>query len=175
MILSDNEILERLESKDNLVNRLIIHQRIGRGEETPLEIKKVACLLTNEGEKGTRVAEEFDITQSNVSTYKSGRIGSQQRTQSEELKEVIASVNLKRATVEDKAIDALLESIEIMKPQLAEVNKPKVLSSIARDMAGVARDLRGSRGEEEGFNKGVHLHLHVPRIKTLDDYEVIDV
>lgn len=176
MLLSDDDILERVDSPNNLINRLTVIKMRGtgsRGPATPMEIRKVVAVLANEGNKQADIADAFDITGSNTSLYANGRIGNSHGPKNEELKETIAKVNLKKVAVEDKAIDALLETLEIMKPQLADVTKPKVLSSIAKDMASVAKDMRGGRPEEEK-NRNVHLHIYAPKMKELDDYEIIE-
>lgn len=175
MFLSDSDILDRVASPDNLVNRLTVHEmhgnRMGRGQ-VPDEIRKVSALLTAQGETQTSVAEEFGISNKTVHNYANGRTNNLKSSMNEELKEVIDGVKLKRVVVEDKAISALLESLNIMTPQLADVSKPATLSKIARDMAAVAKDISGRSDNEN--QKQVHLHIYRPQMKNISDYETID-
>lgn len=174
--LTDEEIESKLNSPDNLVNRLTLHtiQR-GRPEgasNIPMEIRKVVTVLTNEGESSSSVAKAFNIGESVVQRASQGYVT--ERQENNELKDVIDRIKSKKRDAESQAIDKVLETLNILTPEkLSSVSKVKDISSIAKDMAVIANQL-SDKGSNDG-EVGVHLHLYAPKSKSLDDYDIIDV
>lgn len=175
-MLTDKEIEERLTSPDNLANRLSIHHKKTRSTNIPQEIRNTAAILYHENNLTQKeISEIFGTSRSNIENYVGGTVGSStSKIPNEELKGFIDTAKNKRVQAEGQAIDILMGSLEVLQPLLPEIKKPKQLTQIAKDMAIVAEKLRGSNGGEPQ-NAGVHLHLHVPKTKTIKDYEVIDV
>lgn len=167
------EVGAALTSPNNLINRIESHisQRGKRGDAVPEEIRRTIVTLTEvEGEKQTDVSEAFGIPQSAISKYKDGAYSLGTEEETEAFKKRIGK---SRKDAEDKAVSALVESLAIMQPQLADVRKPKVLSSIAKDMAIIADKMRPAH-EREG--SGIpHIHFHIPDMKKVKDYEIIDL
>src|SRR3990167_4214141 len=159
MFIEEDDLLDRLRSPENLINRLEVHRLNGNKKGTvPIEVKKLVCALAQDSPEQD-IANAFDISQEAVSVYKNGNTShSIVRDRNPELKAIRDKVKLRQATIEDKALEALLESVEILKPQLAEIRKPKVLSSIAKDLSFIAKNTR-SESENEVQNRNVHLHI----------------
>jgi len=176
--LTDEDIESRLTSPDNLVSRMKIHEcGKGHGNKTPVpqEIKQVIAELGNDGVKGVDLSREFGISQSLVSQTVNGNnsVGFRDPALYGVVQNKRKEVEGKRAQAEESAIDAVIESLGLLSGQIAEVKKPKELASIARDMASVAEKIRG-RSIVDG-EKQVHLHLYAPKMKKVEDYEIIDV
>lgn len=165
------EVKAALTDPENLMNRIESHiSQVGKhGKEIPDEIKRTLVVLNDAGETQKDLAETFGVTQPAVSYYKNGKVkvGTE-----EEIEAFNKELKTKRKTAEDLAISALVEGLEILQPQLADVRKPKVLSSIAKDMAIIADKMRPAH-EREG--SGIpHIHFHIPDMKKVKDYEIID-
>lgn len=182
--ISDKDIDGRLESPDNLVNRLSIHQiKRGRSEgaiEVPIEIKKTIAILGNEGAKQTEVAKAFGLHQTTVSSYERGEVGNQY-TKNKELAPVIATVRERirdnRELAESHAIANLLSTLEVLPREIAtdkKLKRAKAISGIAKDMAIIANQMSDKNTNPDG-SKAVHLHLYAPRQKQVNEYETIDI
>lgn len=170
-----DDIQSRIESPDNLCNRMQRHRLGSQGryegsKDIPIEIKKVVALLENEEEtKQTTIAKEFGIGQGTVSKISSGIASG--FTPDPLLVDVMAKVGKKKKDVADRAIDALLESLQITSHLLPEVRKAKEASSIAKDLSAIVKDMSG----DSEVQKNVVLHLFAPDMKKVGDYETIEV
>jgi len=177
--LSDDDIDGRLVSPDNLVSRIKIHQTqkgLGNKEPVPYEIKQVIAELGNEdGASQGEIAKAFGISNSLVSQTVRGNnsIGHRHPELHEAVRKKIAVVNSKRAEAEEAAIDTVLVSLGLLGSKVSEVSKAKDIAAIAKDMSIVADKIR-ARGQGEK-DRQVHLHLYAPKMKKVEDYEIIDV
>lgn len=181
--LTEKEIEETLKSPDNLANRLVIHRKQGQPEGTvkiPDEIRKTVAILAieNENHGGQReLAEAFDISDSQVTHFKNGRSSAQFRD--ETLAPIVKAAKERIQDAKDEAelsaISTLMNSLEVLNPLLSEIKKPKIASSIAKDMAVVSRELSGRNKNDAPSGNAVTLHLHVPGRKSISDYDIVDV
>src|SRR5688572_2648864 len=123
-VLTDKQILERLNSPDNLAN-IISHHTLesGRGIgslEVPMEIKKTIAILGADGESSNRsIAKDFDISQASVNTYTNGKT----TIDGPPNEELVGVIEHRRKQAEDTAIDTLLEAVGLIKPNLKNVKK----------------------------------------------------
>lgn len=166
------DVIERLKSPENLPARLektIEHHktRLGKtpgAKDIPFEIKKVIAEVSQESSMKD-VQNAFGISQREVGFLKAGE------TSSGPVKELQEVVKKKKADAADRAINILLEGLEVLPGKLAK-EKPKVISSVCKDMAQISESLR-----EKGIgeNANIAFHLYAPAQKSIDDYEVIDV
>lgn len=170
---SDKEIDTRVSSPDNLINRLEIHsmRNTEKGStQIPMEIRKVAAILGNEGETCRDVATGLGIGKTSVNNYEHGQ-------GSPELKRVVdaakSELEQNRVSAESKAVDALLMSLELLPEALSRTKKAKTISSVAKDMAAIANQMGGRDGDRDA--DVMHLHIYAPKQKSIKDYEVIDV
>lgn len=81
-----------------------------------------------------------------------------------------------RETASDKAISALLSHLNVIETESVGTKKSKIVSSVAKDLAHIHEVLRKKTPLESlSNNQGIQFHLHVPQLKKLDDYDVVDV
>lgn len=183
-LLTDKELNDRLSSPDNLINRLTVHENVSRGSgigaiRVPLEIKKVAAILINQGETGTKVAKGLEIHKDVAYRAGNGMDTGTGRLPVPELKRVIQKVKsdneLNRETAEGNAISLLLTSLNLLPDALARTKKAKIISSVAKDMAAIANQMSNPDDKDGNGERAMHLHLYRPQMKEVDNYEVIDV
>lgn len=182
--LTDEEIQEKLESPENLKNRLEIH-KIERGRkegslEIPMEEKKAIATLALSGDLMHKdIAELFDIGKTEVGIYASGRTRycSDVRPNeelTEHVNKVQGNITNDRQKAEKDAIGLVLESLGIVKDQLVEnPKKAKTAVSIAKDLSQIANAVSGKLIPEK--ERAVHVHLYAPKQAKVEDYEIIDV
>lgn len=177
--LTDIDIDERVNHPDNLINRLTVHE-ITRGNNgsprVPIEIKKVVAILSNEGEGQTALAKSFGIAQQSVSAYENGKTSIDNIP---ELKEVVRKVRtqneLNRESAESTAVKVLLTSLNLLPAALNKTTKAKTISGVAKDMAAISNMMSNSKDPDGKGERTMHLHLYAPKMKSVDDYEVIDI
>lgn len=181
--LSDEELAARLNSPDNLKNKLslILEPLAGvgsRGKEVPTEIKKVVTLLASDHEREERqedIAKAFNIPQSSVSKFSMALHNFGSKEINPELKRLVDKNQAKRETAETKAIDTLLTTLDIIPNKLSENTSIKTLSVLAKSMSEVADRMAGRNNPQANTGQQVHLHIFVPKQKDVSDYDVIDV
>lgn len=161
MIVDEEKVLERLNSPDNLVNKLEVRpmytNRNGRGNLTPM----VQTLAVTLGELDTQKAagEVFGITQQSVSYLKNDG------------KNVDRSfVKSKVADVHEKALDAMIDSIELLKPKLKDVKKAVELSAIASNLGRV---IEKTSPKEANNQTNVKVVVYAPTQKSEEQYEEV--
>lgn len=194
MFFNDDEISERVNSPENLINRigqdipvsddesekpedettLVVHE-IKRGNykgtsHKPEEIKKLAAALAASGESQQSIASFLGLPQSMVSEISRGNSSIGNPSQS--LKDVINRVKVQKKDAESQAISLLISSMSALSPKIGDVKKATDISRIAKDLSSIARDMSGNG--EEGHSNTLHVHLHAPKPNTIDDYEIVE-
>jgi len=129
MILSDAEVITRLNSPLNLINRL-------NRSSTGMEIFRPSSNITN----------DESVSPAAISSFMNGMLGTDS-----DLDEVIPdnAAKIKLGLVKAKALEVLHDSLETLHGRLTEVNKAKDLSTIARDMKHILID------DENDSRKGI--------------------
>lgn len=164
MIVTEEEANLRLESPDNLINKLgtniqikdLHSNRNGRGHIPPM-IQTLAVAL-GKVDTQSAAAQEFGMSPGNVSYL------------TREGKNVDRSVVKEAvATVHSNALDAMLESISLLKPKLKDVRKCTDLSKIASDMAAV---VKRTSVEEKTNDTRLVVVAYAPRQKDESEFEV---
>lgn len=193
MIMNDNEILSRLNSPDNIVNKLF-NSPVGesrviikplrdkpkvQGNDLPPMIKElIAGVVVESSESQASIAKTFGVSHSLVNQTARGLVGARV---DESLKEAAKPVNTKEPTKEDKAhdlaLDAMVDSLGLLNSKLAAVNKPTELARIARDMSTISNNIKQGRGDSDGEKKPVvQVILFAPQEqKHESEFNVIDV
>lgn len=178
--LSTEEVASRVSSPDNLVNRLALIPKSSpgnRGAGIPIEIQKVIADIASDPEREetqAEIAEAFGISQERVSQLARGVSLGSRTGFNPEVKEVVDRNKGKRQEAETQAIDNLLQVLHLIPEKLQGPIKLKKLTSVAKDMAIVA-DKMGKRDDSSGAGSQVNLNIYVPKMNTLDKYEIIDV
>ncbi len=182
MIVNEEEALARLNSPDNLSNKLLrkfiqededarekeeesqsnisiekmYKNRIGPRQIPPL----IQTLAVATGRLTTQqaAANAFGMSQENVNylTHEGKNVNRDK-------------VNSELKKVHDSALDAMMESINLIKPKLENVRKATDLSKIAADMGRVIE----KTAPREAGNLGVKIVVFAPNMKVESDYEEV--
>lgn len=175
--LNQKQIEERINNPDNLVNKVvhkIKHSGQGRvkGDKNLTPDQREIAGTLSKYERQEDVAELLGISQSTVSNSARGLISN---TKLDPVLDKKIKDNTKTLDkqISSSAIDVLMSSIEMTGAKLSDnPREAKLASSIAMDMATIAN--RFGVGNEGGIGK-VQIVFTIPRQKSLDDYNVIDV
>lgn len=172
-IKSPNNIQERPEPVTNLRVFPIVRRR-PTDVETPIEIKKTLSILAGEGEGQRSLAKVFGVSQPSVGLYERG-LADMNGTVNEELSTVVQSTKDKneqnRTRAEEKALDSLVASLDLVSERLPTTKSLKTIASVAKTMSEIAGKVSG----REETQSNVQVHLYMPKMKADRDYEVIDV
>lgn len=183
MFVNESEAIERLNSKDNLVNKLksssvsevesevIVEEEI---QESNIEIRDLhpgrtgsklnpmmRTLLVETailGGSQTRAAQAFGVTQPNVSAL----ISKGKDIDRDRVKDSVSSAH-------SKALDVMLSSIELIQNKLPDVKKATDLSKIAADMGRVIEKTT----PKESATTNVRVVVMAPMMREERDYEEI--
>lgn len=159
MIVDDEIANARLESPDNLVNKLerreLHSNRNGAGHIPPM----IQTLALETGILTTQkaAAETFGMKQQTVSYYENGGGKNIDR---DRVKSDVAKVH-------EGALEAMLESINLLKPKLVDVRKATDLSVIASNLGRVIEKTT----PKEAAQTNIKVVVFAPTIKHEDDYE----
>lgn len=158
MICNEEIALSRVNSEDNLINKLERRRMTGdTRRHVPPMIQTLAvetARLTSQQE----AADTFGMTQSNVSFL--DRKG--KNINREQIEDNIGKVH-------NVALDAMLESINLIKPKLAGVTKAIDLSTIAANLGRVVE----KTSPKEAASVNLKVVLFQPVMKEERDYEDI--
>jgi len=188
MIVSEEEAFARLNSPNNLVNQLkVLHSEIEyeelEVEETKVEIippkssnvqiedlhwgrtgpknipPMIQTLAVELAAVGTQkdAAEFAGVSQQTVSSYASGKAGNPDLTKAR------SRINDLHTT----ALDAMIDSIELLKPKLKDVKKATDLSVIASNLGKVV----SKTTPKESATTNVRVVVFAPAQKDEDYYE----
>jgi predicted transcriptional regulator len=190
MILSDEEVFERLNSNSN-VSVLKMRQGAGRtsganGLEVESKTLIASLVSAGSGESQASVAETFNVSPSAVSKMSRGLKTDNESLDSGlsgRLKEInrVAGINEKVEKAHEGAIDVLSNVLDSLRSKIPEVTKARELSKIASDMSRVASSfssgggLFGGLGGINGNGNKVQVIVHAPSMKHEDDFETIVV
>jgi len=174
MIVDEDEWtkeLERLEKDDIVqpqISRVIIER--GRGEDNtnvPQPLREVVAEEAIISGDNNSTARTFGISPSSVSAWKHGATSTASYDKNNR-------VNA-RERVAQKAERKLIAALNrITSDKLDGVEKVTELSGIAKDMAGIV-DKLSPKHDSDKDKPQVHLHVYSPKIKSVSDFEIIDV
>ena len=175
MILTDQEVEERLASPLNLV-RVIEKSKGGRTKGStniPESVRDLIAITNNSSEeKQSDVAKTFEIDSSSVSEISKGLVGGKL---DRELSSVGRNARERQEDrVHESALDCLMSSLSSLQPKLADPDlKAKELSRIASDMSRVAANLK-PRSSEPSITNNTQVILMRPVKRDLSKYEFIE-
>lgn len=182
MILTDEELEDRISSPDNLINSVIVRE-IAKGGKVfgdsnipPLVRDLIGIVGATSNEKQIDIANEFGVSQPTVSTNSRGMLS---ETFSKDRMNVIDNIRSKKTEdAHDLALDALVGCVTGLKDQLADplltkLMKPKDLSKIATDMSKVVSNLKDKN--EAGIINNTQVVLLAPPMRKESQYEILDV
>lgn len=179
--LTDEEVKARLENPDNLSNRLIVHRIVRKnkgGEHLSDSERKLVALLNGQDNSADKVGRALSVSESTVTKANLGRTLSDKAFNELEAgrKKVAAFDKDQKEDIEEKAMRIILASLSKVDETInnVEVNDIKKLTGVAKDVAEIAKAMKGSILDDDNI-KDVHVHLYAPERKSLKDYEIIDV
>ncbi len=177
-IVSDEDFdLEISNTKSVRTAQVIQKERPGRDKEDrniPDSLRKLIAdeSLTNGRSSALSFASQFDVSPSSVSAYSNGSTStSSYHEPSPNLKN---HINGTKERITEKATNSLISALnEITPEKLAEANL-KTVSSVARDMAAIVKDMTPEvvRTEEKS---GPTFVFYAPQIRREQEFDVIDM
>ena len=175
--LSPSNLARKLDGIKNgeLASSSLVHHKTGTKREgdnvIPLPIKRTLAVLANEGSDSQKsIADTFGVSAASVSYFKRGNSDSDFH-KNKDLAPTIEKIEKRRSDGESKAIDIVLETLNLIPDKLEGANL-RTLVATSKTMAEVADKLAG---KESGDSARLVLHLHGPEQKDIKSYPVIDI
>lgn len=180
MLLNDDEVNQRLEHPDNLVNViksdvLVIprNQNLKKPGDTqvPDRVRDLLGMMRrSSSESGKEIGETFGVSQPTVTAAGKGLIGDRFDPELAEKLDNAEDKNLNDA--HGAALDVLMLSLKALRPRLVSDDiKAKDLSRIATDMSRITANIK-PKGEIEGPK--VQVVLISTRTRSEREYDSID-
>lgn len=176
-VLSEQEFEEELAKANSNGNnskggKVVIIER-GRGDkpETPESARKLISEMAIQGNDISSIVENFNISPSSISAYKHGSTSTASYDKPKE--ELTKHNNLVRDRIIKKARKKLVLAMDSITDSKIANCDAKELSSIAKDMSGVIKNLEPEVKPEVGIN--AQFIFYAPQVKKEVDYPVIDV
>lgn len=170
MLIQLDEATERVASEDNLLNRLKVeplvhkgngHGRSGRGIEAQAE----AVAISKEKTIREAAAETGYSQQHIVKLRRAEPTG--EKVNSELEKHIEEKVEASK----DRALDKLMDALDLMDEDKLKRCNARDLSSIASNMSNIAH---GGK-DRNAAGAGIQIVVYAPRQKELKEYEYVDI
>ena len=199
MILTQEQIKQRIESPDNLINKLESHR-----SSSSIEVIVKDGVNNHKGNLGVKhldsdqrlaigvlaqttdhktVAEVFGISESHVNDLATGNRtigngkGGAVRVIDNDLKNQIAErINKTKLTIQERAAETLLKSLGLLTDDKLENSSAKEIAQITTQMSQVMRNLT-PESQESNKNSGVKVQivLHQPKQAREEAFDYIEV
>lgn len=177
MIVSDDDYekeLARLDDSEVIsIEPSLSIEQIERGRgNTPAVPEGLREVIAEESLQGTPSAviqKAFGISPASISAYKNGA------TSTASYHKPSDKLNQVRTRVSSRAANRLNEALKALGNKNLEDEKAKDIASIAKDMAVVFDKISPVKQQERADEKAMHIHLYAPKMKSVEDYEVIDM
>lgn len=180
MLLSDEELDSRLSSESNLLNKIRVEvkradlKQVGDTSIPPMVRNLLANLAVDSDDTQKEIGSAFGVSQATISGYARGLVGDRL---DDDIAEVVdtarKSVKEKTAEAHEAALDAMMESLTVLKPLMGKLETAKGASSIAKDMSAIVANLRKGQ-EDHSTTNNTLVVLHAPQARKESNYEVID-
>lgn len=175
MLVNSKDAERRLNSPDNLLNRL------RRESPRSVSAKNAMSLFVRPDIQPPQPIPAITPSSIYIPSNSEPVIEPEpDKTEDKAAKQVLddLALEIKRESIHSAALDVLSKSVYALGEKITagEIGKPKDLADIARKMSGIVTDIKKS-GEDNKDKDGktVHLHFYTPERKKLSDFEVIDV
>lgn len=189
--MDDSEVLTRLESPDNLMNRLkdITEEKVKevlpvrvepinptrgkRGEAVPEKVRELIGSIANESEEDQKeIASTFGVTQALVSQTSRGMVDS--RLDGKLAETVRTAREKKEDSAHDLALDAMVASLAGVSIKAASIEDPIKQAKLAESMSRIVGNIKGRNAEDASTKVAVQVVLFQPnRMRTEDEYEKV--
>jgi len=171
--ISNEEIITSIEQ--NTINYGLEVEEIkkGRGAGVTNMPECLRAVIAEEkltGSTAKEVENAFGVSPSSIAAYAHGN------TSCATYNKPVDKLVQVRTRISNRAANRLNSALKSLANKNLDEEKAKDLSSIAKDMAVVFDKLSPVKAQEHADeNKHLHLHMYAPKMKTLADYEIIDL
>lgn len=174
MILSEELVEDRLNSEDNLVNKMgkgnrVNHKDAGR-KEGDINLHPVIRNVISAAARldtAKNVSENFDVSPAQVHNLKHGKT-----TGTGEVKdEILQGADGELKGVREKAVTILMSSLNLVDHDKLKDLKATSLTNVAKDMASI---IEKTSPKENSNVKPTVVIITAPR-KSMTDYKIIEV
>jgi len=162
IFLEDDELIEIRPVDETEDKGLVITPNTGKTDRPEIsELRKEIAAIDTIESTARRSAEINGIGKTNAAQYAKGEdVGEETRI----------SILSRRNNIQDIAITKLMDTLNLLDPNLVEKERDKVAI-----MTGLSQVIEKLGPSKEGSDKPtVHLHLYSPTQKVEKDYDVID-
>jgi predicted transcriptional regulator len=156
------------ESATQIQEKELIKGRNNKSE-VPSEIRKLAARESIAGASAKSISDLLGVSPSSISAYKNGATSTS--TYDKPDRELQEANNQFRDKIKNLASTRLIEAIESISADKLAESKPQVASAVARDMSSVIKNI--SPDLQDQVNQQVIIYK--PRMKDVEEYEVIDI
>jgi len=180
MIINNSDVIKRLESPLNLINRLKSSSSrsdamnlfgVNRSSSPKIEAQKP---LASEAVKPSFNPFENKVTAIEVSKPQSVTTEKDEPTIDNIINNHDAQIKLGLA--HDNALELLNNSVAMLSTKLDDVKAdklPAVISAASKTVESIRRER--NEVSKSGKDREVHYHFYTPQQKSISDYKIIDV
>lgn len=176
-LVSDDEFLSDEEVRENAgltrALALVKELEIGRGakSETPDFIRTLVAQEALNGIPAKEVSERYNVSESSVSAYKKGATSTS--TYNEPKKELRKHVDIFRERISKRASRIANGALKSITDDDLESLEPKDAIDIALKASAIVKNMAPEREEKE-IGPAVQFILYAPKLKSEEDYEVVE-
>lgn len=186
MILTDEEAEKRLNSPDNLINKVQVLVRNANlksegDTKIPSMVRSLIGSLSNaSGESDKEIGAVFGVSQPTVSNSGRGLVGSRKDDDlSDSLNTARNNVKQKTEDAHNLALDSLMSALSVVSPRLEESKDSlslKELTRTSKDLSTVITNIQRNKVADmsSGGNNTLVI-LHSTERRAESKYEVLDV
>lgn len=129
--------------------------------------------VINGRQSALQIASEFGISPSSVSAYTNGATST--KSYDTPSKSIIGHINKSRARAIKRASKTLNGALEAITQEKLDYTDAKDLSTIAKNMAGIIKDLEPTSTPEDNGNKSPQFVIFAPSFRQENSFETIEV
>lgn len=175
-IVSDNDFDLEL-NRSKITAEVKQKPTLGRGinhVEVPESLRKIIGETSeiNGREDALALANQFGISSSSVSAYANGATST--KSYHEPNKELKSHINSAKERISKKAQNRLINALNEITPEKLAEAKLRDISSVARDMAAIVKDMEVEEVKDTNQN-GPTFVFYAPQIKSESAFDVIDM
>lgn len=152
------------------------HGRSPGDVNVPESLRRVIAqdAIENGRQSAMQLAESVGVSPSSVSAYSNGATSTASYNTGN--KDLINHTNVVKEKIAGRARGKLLAALREITPEKLKSAKLKDVSSVARNMSAIVRDMEPQRtAEDEGRAPKVNINIFAPARKQESEYDVIEV
>lgn len=158
----------------NIIESELTRHEIERGRgntpEIPQPLREVIAEEKLSGTPSSVIQKHFNVSASSISAYTHGS------TSTASYNKPVDQLTKVRNRVSSRAANRLNDALKALATKDLTQEKARDIADIAKSMSTVFEKISPVKQQEDAdANKHLHLHMYVPKMKTVEDYEIIDV